>query len=241
MQNNTTYCSFTFPEVCNLNQVAPPLIPLRPPIPERKTNERPLFLIRNGTSVSGLTSQVEEQLNSKRDDDRTSSEMKSIVKKTNNLESKQKGIDLSVYWAGGEGSNNGDKLIDLDTSRSTGREEQRNSLYSSSGSLKAIGGNVVATEAERQIFVADFHGNFEERPPELRFKSSFEELRKVSRDLEKRLHEGIVRNVVMGGCGGQCARGETQGERTTRQVGQWQERDNTKDSRCVFNLFFILR
>lgn len=199
--------------VC-LNQVAPPPIPLRPPIPERKTNDRPVFLIRKNVADSVTASMHESQSNSRRDEDRKT--IDAVPKKANKLERKHSSIDESVYWSGNGDPNNDDELIDLDLSN--GREDKRSSVYSPVDSVQAVGGNVVPTnEPERQAFVADFHGNFEERSSELQFKSSFEELKKVSRDLEKRLHEGIVRSVVVGGEPRQNGNGDSNGGRTTRQ------------------------
>ncbi|XP_043284206.1 atrial natriuretic peptide-converting enzyme isoform X2 [Venturia canescens] len=122
----------------------------------------------------------------------------------NNMDAKQTNFDPTNFWSVSEhDSSNRDKLIDLDSSsRSIGRNEKvTGSVYPSSGIAEPNPDNVLTVGIERRVFPTDFPRNFDERPAELQFKSSFEELRKVSRDLEKRLHDGIIKSVVVGGSG----------------------------------------
>lgn len=62
--------------------------------------------------------------------------------------------------------------------------------------LLSYGGKEARGTNEHNDFVADFErANFQEGRPKLVQKSSFEELQKVSLDLEKRLHERIIKST----------------------------------------------
>lgn len=221
-----------------VKQVAPPPIPLRQPIPERKSHERPIFLIRKcGGSSSTIGA---EQISGRRTDDakKPGDVLASVSEINKIIDRKRPSIDANECWrVTVDDSINGDKLIDLDSSRSIERNEKTGtSVYSSPGIVKPLPDNVLPAGIERRAFPTDFHRNFDERPVELQFKSSFEELRKASRDLEKRLHEGIVRSVVVGS-GAKNPSDELQHGKLAGNLGHWEGKtQTTKNGRFVIKI-----
>ncbi|XP_034183521.1 uncharacterized protein LOC117605855 [Osmia lignaria lignaria] len=112
--------------------------------------------------------------------------IQSLTRQETNLSTNdQTSSILSASWT--HDSNN-EKLIDLGPFRS--QDQSANQDYTLSFSDKEA-----RDTNQDNDFVADFDkANFEE-DCKLRQKSSFEELQKASRDLEKRLHERIVKSA----------------------------------------------
>lgn len=70
------------------------------------------------------------------------------------------------------------------------------SLHGLQDYLLSYGGKEARGTSEHNDFVADFErANFQEGRGKLVQKSSFEELQKASLDLEKRLHERIIKSA----------------------------------------------
>lgn len=122
--------------------------------------------------------------------------------------SEQKSSDPKPIDSSSIGSwvDDNEKLVDLGPFRA--QDHQRTPDYSLSFTGKE-------DTSESSDFVADFDkANFEESC-KLSQKSSFEELQKASRDLEKRLHERIVKSAETKFKDHQAARDERQRQTET--------------------------
>ncbi|KAK0171613.1 hypothetical protein PV328_005044 [Microctonus aethiopoides] len=146
-----------------------------PPIPVRKNNERPIFLTGNLLKVDERKCSLDDIINV------TSLPI----------------VNKRETWQHDDTTN--DKLIDLESSKNISCDFQ-----STTNPKERADGNGFTTSNFDNANDGDIDYKENSSGESLSFKSSFEQLQKATRDLDKRLHEGIViASAEIGRCGEQ--------------------------------------